>query len=209
LLETHPTPGVVRFESFEVDVRAGEVRKNDHRIRVQDQPFRILRILLEHPGEVVTREDLQRQIWPSDTFVDFERGLNNAVKRLREALGDSAETPRYIETLPKRGYRFIGVVEGRNEDSPTTEASHAVVAYQPVAVQAMSRSRFRAMLFGTLGLLLAGGLAFGMDIRGAFSAYAETLSARRPFSGRYTFAESLWRSRTGILCGRNDRRADY
>jgi TolB-like protein/DNA-binding winged helix-turn-helix (wHTH) protein/tetratricopeptide (TPR) repeat protein len=166
LPETHPTPGVVRFESFEVDVRAGEVRKNGHRIRLQYQPFRILRILLEHPGEVVTREDLQRQIWPSDTFVDFERGLNNAVKRLREALGDSAETPRYIETLPKRGYRFIGVVEGRNEDSPTTEASHAVVAYQPVAVQAMSRSRFRAMLFGTLGLLLAGGLAFGMDIRG-------------------------------------------
>ena len=90
MLEPHPTPGVVRFGSFEVEVRAGEVRKHGHRIRLQDQPFRILQVLLEHPGEVVTREELQRQIWPSDTFVDFERGLNNAVKRSREALSDSA-----------------------------------------------------------------------------------------------------------------------
>ena len=82
MLETHPMRGVVRFESFEVDVRAREVRKHGHHIRLQDQPFRILLILLEQPGEVVTREDLQRQIWPSDTFVDFDRGLNNAVKRL-------------------------------------------------------------------------------------------------------------------------------
>jgi Tol biopolymer transport system component/DNA-binding winged helix-turn-helix (wHTH) protein len=110
VLETRPTPGVVRFGSFEVDVRAGEVRKHGHRIRLQDQPFRILQVLLEHAGEVVTREELQRQIWPSDTFVDFDRGLNNAVKRLREALGDSAEHPRFIETLPRRGYRFIGTV---------------------------------------------------------------------------------------------------
>ena len=93
-----------------MDVRAGELRKHGHRIRLQDQPFRILQILLEHPGEVVTREELQRQIWPSDTFVDFDRGLNNAVKRLREALADSAEQPRYIETIPKRGYRFIAPV---------------------------------------------------------------------------------------------------
>ena len=103
MLKTHPMRGVARFESFEVDVRAREMRKHGHRIRLQDQPFRVLLILLEQPGEVVTREDLQRQIWPSDTFVDFDRGLNNAVKRLRKALNDSAETPRYIETLPKRG----------------------------------------------------------------------------------------------------------
>jgi Tol biopolymer transport system component/DNA-binding winged helix-turn-helix (wHTH) protein len=110
VLETHPSRGVVRFESFETDLGAGEVRKHGHRIRLQDQPFRILQVLLEHSGEVVTREELQRQIWPSDTFVDFDRGLNNAVKRLREALGDSAEHPRFIETLPRRGYRFIGTV---------------------------------------------------------------------------------------------------
>src|SRR6476661_115867 len=98
---------VVRFAVFEADLRSGELRKSGVRIKLQDQPFRLLRILLAHPGEVVTREELQRQIWPSDTFVDFDRGLNNAVKRLREALGDEADTPRYIETLPKRGYRFI------------------------------------------------------------------------------------------------------
>lgn len=131
--ETSPSRGAIRFSSFEVDVRAGELRKHGHRIRLQDQPFRVLQILLEHPGEVVTREELQHQIWPSDTFVDFDRGLNNAVKRLREALADSAEQPRYIETIPKRGYRFIapvtangnGVNEERAAAPPTEVAKHA------------------------------------------------------------------------------------
>lgn len=131
--ETSPSRGAIRFSSFEVDVRAGELRKHGHRIRLQDQPFRVLQILLEHPGEVVAREELQRQIWPSDTFVDFDRGLNNAVKRLREALADSAEQPRYIETIPKRGYRFIapvtangnGVNEERAAAPPTEVAKHA------------------------------------------------------------------------------------
>jgi len=102
-----PTAGVLRFSVFEVDLRSGELRKSGVKIKLQDQPFRLLRILLDHPGELVTRDELQRQIWPSDTFVDFDHGLNTAVKRLREALGDTAETPRFIETLPKRGYRFI------------------------------------------------------------------------------------------------------
>jgi len=102
---------MMRFGAFEVDLRAGELRKHGIRIKLQDQPFHILQILLEHRGEVVTREELQRQIWPADTFVDFDRGLNNAVKRLREALGDSAENPRLIETLARRGYRFIGSLE--------------------------------------------------------------------------------------------------
>ena len=115
--EPSPSAGPLRFSAFEVDVRAGELRKHGIRVKLQDQPFRVLQILLENHGQVVTREELQRQIWPSDTFVDFDRGLNNAVKRLREALADSAEKPRYIETLPKRGYRFIAPVEvthGRN-----------------------------------------------------------------------------------------------
>src|SRR5262245_25272743 len=98
---------VVRFSVFEADLRSGELRRSGVKIRVQDQPFRLLCFLLEHPGEVVTREELRSQLWPSDTFVDFEHGLNNTVKRLRDALGDTADTPRYIETLPKRGYRFI------------------------------------------------------------------------------------------------------
>jgi TolB-like protein/DNA-binding winged helix-turn-helix (wHTH) protein len=109
--ESHPSRGVIRFGSFELDLRAGELYKHGIRLKLQDQPFRLLEILLERPAEVVTREELQRRIWPSDTFVDFDRGLNNAVKRLREALTDSAEEPRYIETLPKRGYRFIAKIQ--------------------------------------------------------------------------------------------------
>jgi TolB-like protein/Flp pilus assembly protein TadD len=98
--------GAVRFDVFEADLQAGELRKQGAKVKLQEQPFQILQTLLEHPGEVVTREELQKRIWPTDTFVDFEQGLYNAIKRLREALGDSPETPQYIETLPRRGYRF-------------------------------------------------------------------------------------------------------
>jgi adenylate cyclase len=104
-------PQIIRFGAFEVDLRTGEVRKHGHRIRLQDQPFHVLQILLEHAGELVTREELQRQVWPADTFVDFEKGLNNAIKRLRDALGDSAEQPRFIETHSRRGYRFMVSVD--------------------------------------------------------------------------------------------------
>jgi TolB-like protein len=107
----HPSRGAVRFGVFEVDLRAGELRKRGIKVKLQDQPFQILRVLLEHSGEVVTREHLREKIWPADTFVDFDQGLNNAIKRLRETLGDSAETPRLIETIPRRGYRFIGMAE--------------------------------------------------------------------------------------------------
>jgi DNA-binding winged helix-turn-helix (wHTH) protein len=109
--EVSSSHGVVRFSAFEVDFRNAEIRKHGFKVRIQDQPFHVLQVLLEHPGELVTREELQRQIWPADTFVDFEKGLNNAVKKLRDALGDSPEHPRFIETLSKRGYRFMGPVE--------------------------------------------------------------------------------------------------
>jgi TolB-like protein/Tfp pilus assembly protein PilF len=103
-------PQVVRFGAYEVDLRAGELRKQGLRIRLPEQPFQLLAILLEHPGQVVTRDELQKRLWPDGTFVDFEQGLNAAVRRLREALDDSAEAPRLIETLPRRGYRFIGAL---------------------------------------------------------------------------------------------------
>src|SRR5690349_2989902 len=103
---------LVRFDSFELDLRAGELRKRGIRIRLQEQPFLILKALLENPGEMVTREELKKRIWPEDTFVDFDHGLHAAVRRLREALGDSADNPRYIETLSRRGYRFIGQLQG-------------------------------------------------------------------------------------------------
>jgi TolB-like protein/DNA-binding winged helix-turn-helix (wHTH) protein len=116
-----PTRGAVRFGIFEVDLGAGELRKQGVKIRLQNQPFQLLQILLERPGEVVSREELRQRIWPADTFVDFDGGVSNAVKRLREALGDKAENPRFIETLPKRGYRFIGLVNGQVQANPANE----------------------------------------------------------------------------------------
>ena len=113
---------MIRFGVFEVDLTTGELRKQGLRIKLRDQPFQILCVLLEHPGQVVTRDELQRRLWPADTFVDFDRGLNRAVNQLRDALCDSADTPRFIETLPKRGYRFIGLV-----DTPRPMNSSAVL----------------------------------------------------------------------------------
>ena len=103
---------LLRFESFELDVRSRELRKGKNRIRLQEQPFEILRMMLERPGDVVTREELARRLWPDGTFVDFEHSLNAAVKRLRAALGDDADNPRFVETLPRRGYRFIASLNG-------------------------------------------------------------------------------------------------
>jgi DNA-binding winged helix-turn-helix (wHTH) protein len=108
-----PSPQVVRFGVFEMDLRSGELRKQGFRIRLQEQPFRILTLLVERPGEVVSREELQQKLWPEGTFVDFEKGLNIAVRKLRDALGDSAESPRFVETLSRRGYRFIASVQAR------------------------------------------------------------------------------------------------
>ncbi len=110
---------LVRFGKYEADIKSGEFRKCGLKIRLQAQPFRVLAMLLERPGEVVIREDLQHCLWPDNTFVDFDVGLNKAIKKLRAALCDSAECPRYIETLPKRGYRFIAQVE----EAPAREPS--------------------------------------------------------------------------------------
>lgn len=96
-----------RFGAFAMNRDTGELRKHGIRIKLHEKPLRILLALLEHPGEVVTRKELQERLWPQDTFVDFENGLNNAISRLREALGGSAKNPRFIETVPRRGYRFL------------------------------------------------------------------------------------------------------
>ncbi len=103
--------GIIRFGVFEVDLRAGELYKTGHKIKLQIQPFHALALLLERPGEVVTREEFEKRLWPVDTFVDFDHSLNTAIKKLRQALGDNKENPRFVETLPKRGYRFIGKLE--------------------------------------------------------------------------------------------------
>jgi len=121
-----PADRVVRFGIFELDLSSGELRKSGTRVKLHDQPFQVLAILLSRPGEVVTREEIRGKLWPDDTFVDYDHGLNNAVNRLREALGDTAETPRFIETLPRRGYRFIravnvAVAPGQNEIAAPVE----------------------------------------------------------------------------------------
>jgi DNA-binding winged helix-turn-helix (wHTH) protein len=123
------SPAIQRFGVFEVDVRSGELRKQGVRIKLQEQPFHILTVLLQRPGEVVTREQLRSENWPADTFVDFDNGLNTAINKLREALGDSADNPRFIETLPRRGYRFIAPVAGDDGNG----GSHAVASGEAVA----------------------------------------------------------------------------
>src|SRR5216684_4570308 len=102
---------IARFGVFELDLAAGELRKNGAKLRLQEQPFQVLALLLERAGDVVTREELRQKLWPADTFVDFDHSLNTAVNKLRELLGDSASSPRYIETLARRGYRFIAPVQ--------------------------------------------------------------------------------------------------
>src|SRR6266699_7206668 len=108
--EGHHLAGRLRFGVFEVDLRAGELRKHGLKIKIQEQPFQVLAMLVDHAGEVVTREELQKKLWPAETFVDFDHGLNKAISKIREALGDSAESPRFVETVARRGYRFLADV---------------------------------------------------------------------------------------------------
>lgn len=106
-----PSEGRLSFDAYQVDLRTGELCKHGRKIRLAGRPFQILALLLEQPGELLTRKELQSRLWPADTFVDFEHGVNTAIQTLRRALCDSHKNPRYIETLPRRGYRFIGAVE--------------------------------------------------------------------------------------------------
>jgi Tol biopolymer transport system component/DNA-binding winged helix-turn-helix (wHTH) protein len=142
----------MQFGVFEVDLRAGELRRNGARIKLQEQPFQVLALLLERPGEVVTREELQSRLWPADTFVDFDHSLNAAVRRLRDALGDTAENPRFVETVARRGYRFLAPVNG---------ASQAVASEVVVPTASPARNWWIA---GGAGLLLLIGLGVGLFV---------------------------------------------
>ena len=124
MAETERQLRLLRFGNFEVDLRTGELRKGGVKLKFGGQPFQVLSILLERPGEVVTREELQKRLWP-DTFVDVDHNLNTAINKIREVLGDSAENPRFVETLPRRGYRFIGELE------PPVQPVVPVVAVEP------------------------------------------------------------------------------
>src|SRR6266404_4575768 len=140
-----------RFSVFHFDALGGELRKQGQKLKVEGQPLRILAILLERPGEVITREDLKQRLWPADTFVDFEHSINTAVKRLRQALDDSAETPRFIETLPRRGYRFIYPL-----------ASEPAPGERAVAEQGGARRIAIAIAGAGILLAMAIALAFGI-----------------------------------------------
>jgi len=135
-----------------VDLRAGELRRQGARIKLQEQPFHVLTVFLHRPGEVVTREELRSQNWPADTFVDFDNSLNTAINKLREALGDSADNPRFIETLPRRGYRFMAPVSG--VDGTTRGAATGVTAAAP--------TRSRKLVVTVAVVMLAAGIAGGL-----------------------------------------------
>ena len=158
-------PPTLRFGVFELDPRVGELRKKGMKIRLQGQPVEILAMLLERPGETITREELQKKLWPADTFVDFEQGLNNAMKRLRAALDDDAESPHFIETVPRHGYRFIGSVNGP-EQTPASEAKTARSAGRPSSGAIILNEARRhkgvvaLMFFGLLLLIIALGIYF-------------------------------------------------
>src|ERR1700746_3534579 len=142
-LENQPV-AVLSFGAFQVDLRAGELRKQGKRIKLQEQPLLVLKALLGRPGEIVTREELRSQVWSADTFVDFDNSLNTSINKLREALGDSAENPRFIETLPRRGYRFIAPVtcDNRKESAFTSTAWKIAVPLVLVAAALLAGGLF-------------------------------------------------------------------
>jgi DNA-binding winged helix-turn-helix (wHTH) protein len=157
----------LRFDDFEVDLRSGELWKSGKRVRLQDQPFQVLCALLQRQGEIVPREELKQTLWPADTFVDFDDGLNTAVRKIRDVLGDSAEKPRYVETIPRRGYRFVGqladvrpvvlpspVEESKagpeKENARLRPSAHADLQTQ----KALSSVRWRVLLAGVAVLVV-------------------------------------------------------
>jgi DNA-binding winged helix-turn-helix (wHTH) protein len=134
--------GRLSFDAYHVDLRTGELRKHGRKIRLAGRPFQILALLLEQPGELLTRKELQTRLWPADTFVDFEHGVNAAILTLRRALCDSHKNPRYIETLPRRGYRFIAAVERISADAGTKVSSSASASDARVAAAAESHAEW-------------------------------------------------------------------
>ena len=156
----------VRFGPFELDSQSGELRKSGIRLKLQGQPIQVLGMLLARPGQLVTREEIQQQLWAADTFVDFDHSLNTAVKKLRQALGDEADAPRYIETLPKRGYRFVGEVERKAPlDGKPVSAKASVAAPEPAATPPTTRKRRRNLVLA--GCLITLFIASWLIYRGS------------------------------------------
>ena len=137
----------IRFGVFEVDLTTGELRKQGIKVKLQEQPFQALMALIERPGEIMTREELQKRLWPADTFVDFDRGINKAINRVREALGDDADNPRFVETLPQRGYRFLAPVQVETVEPPPAQVPETTTPIVP------DQARRRGLLVIATGLV--------------------------------------------------------
>jgi Tol biopolymer transport system component/DNA-binding winged helix-turn-helix (wHTH) protein len=188
---------VVRFDVFELNVRTGELWKAGDKISLPDQPLTALTALLEHPGELVTREELRQRLWPSDTFVDFEHGLNAVVKRLRDVLGDSAEAPRFIETIPRRGYRFVAPVSAVNgspvvlapSESPAAGPELDVGAERPVGAKS-NRAR---------PIKLVGGVILVAAVVIALLAVRQVREAPPPIVTKITQLTTDGENKTGVL----------
>lgn len=157
MVEVSPPSRTLRFGPYEADLSTGELRRDGSKVSLQDKPFQILSLLVRRPGELVTRDELRSRLWPADTFVDFEHGLNTAVKKLRQALDDSAEQPRYVETLPRRGYRFLAPVDGEGAPTestlpPPVPAHDADSPARPPRARWRGHAAWLAALIGVAGL---------------------------------------------------------
>ena len=150
------SPNAIRFGLFEADLSAGELRKRGRKIPLQDQPFRVLTLLLQRPGELVSREEFQKALWPGDTFVEFDEGLNKAIQKLRQALDDSSDNPRFIETLPRKGYRFIASVDRTASGAGAAQAQPTPVdgdAVSPPAVGPVKQRNMEVLAWVLLGVV--------------------------------------------------------
>jgi DNA-binding winged helix-turn-helix (wHTH) protein/Tol biopolymer transport system component len=193
--------GTIRFGAFEADLHTGEVRKSGSRIKLQDQPFKVLQILLEHPGTIVTREELQTRIWPEETYGDFDHAVNVAVGKLRTALGDSAENPCFIETVPRRGYRFVARLENPPvEEAPPPAAPPPVAAPPPAESKPRGRWAFVALVVILGAVLLGLGIWLGrrmappriLDFQRLTVRHGTVYTARFTPDGRNVLYTASW-----------------
>jgi TolB-like protein/DNA-binding winged helix-turn-helix (wHTH) protein/Flp pilus assembly protein TadD len=227
-LAANPQPSRrLSFEEFEIDLRSGELWERGNRVRLQDKPFQVLRVLLERHGELVTRDELKQTLWPSDTFVDFDDGLNTAVRKLRDVLGDSAEKPRLIETIPRRGYRFVGrladlrpaafpSIAEESKGSPEQENSGSIAPAPTVlaAQKAFIAKRWRTLLtgLGALAVFFAALAVYrGSSVKGAKQLPIKSLAVLplKNLSGDPTqeyLADGMTEALIGRLSGIHDLR---
>ena len=174
--------GTVKFGAFEADLHSGEVRKSGSRVKLQEQPFKVLQILLERPGVLVTREELRARIWPDESFGDFDHAVNVAVGKLRTALGDSADNPSFIETIPRRGYRFVALPEvSQHASTVETSSAQSPAINTPISASRGGRRRVLRITLAVVAAaaLLAVGVLLGRRTAKPFAPAFQQLSVMR------------------------------